>query len=68
MKFKLCPINFTSVKFSHIYRKANDQANDHAHLLAKYAISIDDFLVWIEESLCVLEQTLFHHIFFANIS
>lgn len=64
MKFKLCPINFTSVKFSHVYRKAND----HAHLLAKYAISIDDFLVWIEESLCVLEQTLFHHIFFANIS
>ena len=55
---------FRIVKFSHIYRKGNV----HAHLLAKHAISIEDFLNWIEKSHYFLEQTLLHNVFIANIS
>ena len=42
---------FRIVKFSHIYRKGNV----HAHLLAKHAISIEDFSSWIEENPYFLE-------------
>ena len=55
---------FRSVKFSHIYKKDNV----HAHLLAKHAISIEDFSIWIVKSPYFLKQTLLHDVFVANIS
>ena len=55
---------FRNVKFSHIYRKGNV----HAHLLAKHAISIEDFLIWILKSPYFLKQTLLHDGFVTNIS
>ena len=55
---------FRIVKFSHIYRKGNV----HAHLLAKHAISMEDFSIWIDKSPYFLKQTLLHDIFVANIS
>ena len=50
--------NFRQVVFSHVRR----QANKRAHLLAKYALDIDDFSVWLEESLCFLEQPLLNDV------
>ena len=38
--------NFRHVDFSHV----RQQANKPAHLLAKYALGIDDFSVLLEES------------------
>ena len=32
------------------------------HLLAKYALSIHDLFIWIEESFYFLEQIIFHNI------
>ena len=55
---------FRSIKFSHIYKKGNV----NAYLLAKHAISIEDFSIWIEKSPYFLKQTLFHDVFVANIS
>ena len=55
---------FRSVKFSHIYRKGNV----YAYLLAKHAISIEDFSIWIEKSSYFLKQTILHDVFVANIS
>ena len=43
------------VRFSHVRRKGNRPA----HLLAKYAIGIVDYVVWMEENPCFVEQT-FH--------
>ena len=44
------------VNFSHLQR----QSNRPAHLLAKNALSIDDYVAWIEESPYSLKQALFH--------
>ena len=49
---------FRLIKFSHVKRKGNRLA----HLLAKYAVGIDDFLVWMEENPCFLEQALSHDV------
>lgn len=49
---------FRRIEFSHVKRKDNRPA----HLLAKYAVGIDDFLVWMEENLCFLEQALSHDV------
>ena len=50
--------NFCHVDFSHVRR----QANKPAHLLTKYALGIDDFFVWLEESHCFLEQALLNDV------
>ena len=51
-------IDIHNVQFSHVKRKGNTLA----HLLAKHACGIVDFLVWIEENLCFLEQALHHNV------
>ena len=33
-----------------------------AHQLAKHALGVLDFSVWIEESLCFLEEAIFHDV------
>ena len=45
---------FRQVEFSHVCQ----QGNKLAHLLAKYAQSIDDFSVWIEDDPCFIVQAL----------
>nr|XP_023929661.1 uncharacterized protein LOC112040977 [Quercus suber] len=47
-------VDFQHIAFTHVGRKGNKPA----HLLAKYAKSIDNVLVWIEEIPCVIEQAL----------
>ena len=46
------------VNFSHLQW----QSNRLAHLLAKNALGIDDYVAWIEESLYSLKQALFHDV------
>ena len=53
----LCKV-FRRIEFSHVQRKGNRPA----HLLAKHAVGIDDFIVWMEENLCFLEQALSHDV------
>ena len=55
---------FRSIKFSHIYRKGNV----YAYLLAKHAISMEDFSICIDKNPYFLKQTLLHDVFVANIS
>ena len=38
------------------------QGNIPAHIVAKHAISIVDFKVWMEENPCFLEQPLHHDV------
>ena len=45
---------FHHVDFSHV----RWQGNCLAHLLAKHALGIDDFSIWIEEVPCFLQQAL----------
>ena len=54
----LCKVFRRRLQFSHVKRKGNRPA----HLLAKYAGGIDDFIVWIEENPCFLEQALSHDV------
>ena len=49
---------FCQVDISHVGR----QGNRPAHLLAKHALGIVDFSVWIEETPYFFEQALFHDI------
>ena len=51
------------VVFSHVCR----QGNRPVHILAKHAISIVDFMVWMEENPCFLEQALYHDIMFSSV-
>ena len=44
------------IDFSHVRR----QGNKLAHLLAKYASGLDDYMTWMEENPCFLEQALLH--------
>jgi len=46
--------DFRSIAFSHVRR----QGNEPAHLLAKHASSVADFISWIEEDPCCIEQAL----------
>ncbi|XP_075633722.1 uncharacterized protein LOC142606223 [Castanea sativa] len=46
--------DFRSVGYSHVRR----QGNLPAHLLAKYASSITDYVAWIEEDPCCIKQAL----------
>ena len=50
--------SFRRVEFSHIKR----QGNRPAHVLAKHALGIVDFIAWIEETPCFLEQALIHDV------
>jgi len=45
---------FRSIAFSHVSR----QGNKPAHLLAKHASSVADFISWIEEDPYYIEQAL----------
>ena len=47
------------VNFSHLQQ----QGNRPAHLLARNALGMDDYVAWIEESPYSLEQALFHDVF-----
>ena len=49
---------FRRIEFFHVKRKDNRPA----HSLAKYAVGIDDFLVWMEENPYFLEQALSHDV------
>ena len=46
--------DFRTVYISHVRR----QGNKPAHILAKYALGINESVVWIEESPCCIEQAL----------
>ena len=46
------------IDFSHIRR----QGNSPAHLLAKYASNLDNYMTWMEENPCFLEQALLHDV------
>lgn len=54
--------DFRQVEFSHVRR----QGNRLAHILAKHALGINDFFVWIEESPCFLEQVLLNDVLFLS--
>ena len=45
---------FRRFMFSHVKRKGNKPA----HLLAKHASGVDDFITWVEETPCFIEQAL----------
>ncbi|XP_075655169.1 uncharacterized protein LOC142625383 [Castanea sativa] len=51
-------LSFRKVEFSHVKR----QGNRSAHVVAKHALSIVDFIIWIEETPCFLEQALIHDV------
>ena len=53
-------IGFNRVEFSHVKR----QGNRPAHVLAKHAFGITDFIAWIEETPCFLGQALIHDVTF----
>ncbi|XP_030936688.1 uncharacterized protein LOC115961941 [Quercus lobata] len=46
--------DFLTVYVSHVRR----QGNKPAHILAKYALSINESVVWIEKIPCCIEQAL----------
>ena len=45
---------FRMVYVSHVRR----QGNKPAHILANYALSLNEYVVWIEETPCCIEQAL----------
>ena len=49
---------FHCIRFSHVRKKDNVPA----HILAKQALCIDDFIAWIEESHCFVEQAPFQDV------
>ncbi|KAK9984957.1 hypothetical protein SO802_034482, partial [Lithocarpus litseifolius] len=49
---------FRNVNLSRVCRSGNLLA----YLLAKYALDINDFSAWIEESPCFLQQALLHDV------
>ena len=49
---------FRRVDFSHIHR----QCNKPAHILAKHAKGIVDYVAWLEETPCFLMQALNHDV------
>ncbi|XP_030922930.1 uncharacterized protein LOC115949794 [Quercus lobata] len=53
-------MGFNKVEFSHVKK----QGNRSTHVLAKHALGITDFIAWIEETPCFLEQALIHDVMF----
>ena len=51
------------VLFSHVCKNGNKPA----HLLTKHVISIVDFVVWMEENHCFLEQALHHNVMYSYV-
>ncbi|XP_023914729.2 uncharacterized protein LOC112026278 [Quercus suber] len=49
---------FRRIAFSHVRR----QGNKPAHLLAKHASCVADYICWIEEEPCCIEQALIHDV------
>ncbi|XP_050290016.1 uncharacterized protein LOC126728194 [Quercus robur] len=49
---------FRSIEYSHVRR----QGNMPAHILAKNASSINDYVAWIEEDPCCIMQALIHDV------
>lgn len=49
---------FHCIRFSHVRKKDIVPA----HILAKQALCIDDFIAWIEESHCFVEQAPFQDV------
>ena len=49
---------FRSIEYSHVRR----QGNVPAHILAKNASSINDYVAWIEEEPCCIMQALIHDV------
>ena len=43
---------FRTVYVSHVRR----QGNKPAHILANYALSLNEYVVWIEETPCCIEK------------
>lgn len=52
-------MDFRRIEFSHTQR----QGNMSAHILAKHAVSIDNYIIWIEEEPCCIEQALIYDVF-----
>lgn len=61
---QLFSFEFHSVNVSHVRR----QGNKLSHILAKYALIIDDFIVWIEETPYCIEQALIQDFVIATIN
>ena len=53
-------MGFNKVEFSHVKK----QGNRSTHVLAKHALGITNFIAWIEETPCFLEQALIHDVMF----
>ncbi|XP_075659121.1 uncharacterized protein LOC142629001 [Castanea sativa] len=49
---------FRGIEFSHVRR----QGNNPAYLLAKHALGVVDYMTWIKENPCFLEQALTHDV------
>lgn len=49
---------YRQIEFSHVKR----QGDRPAHLLAKHALGIVDYLAWIEKNPCFIEQALIHDV------
>ena len=49
--------------FYHVYKNGNKSS----YLLAKHVISIVDFVVWMEENPCFLEQDLHYDVMFPYV-
>ena len=56
-------LDVRKVLFSHVCRNGNKPA----HVLAKHAICIGDFVVWMDENPYFLEQALHHDVMFTSV-
>ena len=56
-------LDVRKVLFSNVCRNGNKPA----HILAKHAICIGDFMVWMEDNPCFLEQALHHDVMFTSV-
>lgn len=50
-----------------VFSRVHWQGNRLTHLLAKYASSIDDFSVWLQEEPCFLNQVLIQDVTYSSL-